>query len=155
MLTLIVALYGAFSVHALGFLGTYRHFQGPHFVDWRALATAGAVSMAAVPVFINKVPMATLTLAATEAAAFANEDRLVLLAALLAPHARSLKYETRRSEISRVVHEIFNHLAIDLSAKHGLTQPVGGAAPSNTPQPPSGALNVDTRPQVHNFPNCN
>jgi hypothetical protein len=129
--------------------------QGPHFVDWRALAGSGAVSMAAVPVFINKVPMATLTLAAMEPGAFVNEDRLVLLAALLAPHARSLKYETRRTEISRVVHEIFSDLAIDLVAKHRTSQQMGNAgissvAASKAPQPPQEAPASGKGPQVHN-----
>lgn len=40
--------------------------KGPHFLDWKALAEQGCVSMAAVPLFSCNRPVAVLCLASTK-----------------------------------------------------------------------------------------
>lgn len=72
-----------------------------------------------MPVHSNKAPVATLTLAAAGHAAFAHEDTALLLAALVAPHARGLAYETRRGEMSRLVQHVLMPLAAELSVRQG------------------------------------
>ena len=80
--------------------------QGPHFVDWQALSKRGARSIISVPVYCCKAPVAVLTLASAQPHVFLNEAVCVLLAAMLAPYAQTLRHETKRSEIDRVVQQV-------------------------------------------------
>ena len=95
------------------------HLQGPHFVDWQAHAASGARSMAAIPIFCCKVPVAVLNLASLQPDAFVSESAAPLLAAMLAPHVASLRYSTRRSELTALVQHVLTPLAAELSVQQG------------------------------------
>lgn len=75
--------------------------------------------MICVPIYCCKQPVAVLTLASSQACAFANEGTSVLLAAVLAPYVQTLQYETTRSEMNRVVQQILMPLAAELSVQQG------------------------------------
>lgn len=93
--------------------------QGPHFVDWQHFATRGACSMAAVPIMNQGSPIAALTISSAAPSALPCDDTLNLLAALVAPHVRRLKYTTRHMEVERLVQRILTPLAAELSVQQG------------------------------------
>jgi hypothetical protein len=53
-----------------GFLRAYGLVQGPHYLDWEELSEQGAISMAAVPLYLEKQVVGIMTLASSERAAF-------------------------------------------------------------------------------------
>ena len=93
--------------------------QGPHFVDWQALASSGARAMAAIPIYCCKTPVAVLNLASSQPCAFASACAPVLLAAVMAPHVASLRYQTRRDQLTALVQHELTPLVAELSVQQG------------------------------------
>eukprot|EP00803_Ostreobium_quekettii_P002073 evm.model.scf_1461EXC.1 EVM.evm.TU.scf_1461EXC.1 scf_1461EXC:11343-17643(-) len=92
--------------------------RGPHFLDWKALHEKGAKSMVAVPMYSCKQVVAVLCLASSANNAFDRENVVSLLASVLAPYARALKYTTRRMEMQKLVNDIITPLAANPNQKN-------------------------------------
>lgn len=100
--------------------------QGPHFLDWKSLHEKGCVSMVAIPMFSCNVPVGVLCLASSKHDAFANTDRVRMLAGVLAPYIALLEYTTRRMEMQRLVNDIITPIAAQLAQqKHSQLARVG------------------------------
>lgn len=63
--TCTATCYAAVTVQDVLTTGDYAA-DGPHFLDWKALAEQGSVSMAAVPMYSCNRPVAVLCLASTQ-----------------------------------------------------------------------------------------
>jgi len=63
--TCTATCYAAVSVQDVVTTGDYAA-EGPHFLDWKALAEHGNTSMAAVPMYICNKPVAVLCLASKQ-----------------------------------------------------------------------------------------
>jgi GAF domain-containing protein len=63
--TCTATCYAAVTVQDVLITGNYAA-EGPHFLDWKALAEQGAVSMAAVPMYSCNRPVAVLCLASKQ-----------------------------------------------------------------------------------------
>lgn len=94
-------------------------------MDWQHLATEGARSFAAVPIFIgdasseSSLVVASITIASSTIDAIPSDEMLKTVAELLAPHVQRLTYTTCRMEVERIVQRIITPLAAELSVQQG------------------------------------
>lgn len=101
--------------------------QGPHFADWQELAGAGAASLATVPILVERGPVAALTIASAQNAAFQNEQPTLLLAAVLAPLVATLKRTSATDELRAMVHGALMPLTAEAAVRQGRLSRAYGA----------------------------
>eukprot|EP00884_Botryococcus_braunii_P007477 jgi/Botrbrau1/16730/Bobra.0301s0002.2 len=99
---------------------------GPHYLDWEELSEQGAISMAAVPLYLEKQVVGIMTLASSERAAFEQTNLLWALSFLLAPHTLLFSRQSQPANLQVFVSRIMPPLLEQGFARiHPNSRPAG------------------------------